>query len=109
MDVKHSAPVAERPLEDEVDDLIHRGLADGVIVSGALTGKATDPEKVRRVKQAAGDTPVFVGSGATAQTIGQFIGHADGFIIGTAFKKDGVTTNPVELDRVKAVMAALKG
>jgi len=107
VDVKHSVPVAERPLEDEVDDLIHRGLADGVIVSGALTGKATDPEKVRRVKQAVGDTPVFVGSGVTAETVGEFIGHADGFIIGTAFKKDGITTNPVELDRVKAVIAAL--
>ena len=108
VDVKHSVPVAERPLEDEVDDLIHRGLADGVIVSGALTGKATDSDKVRRVKQAAGDTSVFVGSGVTADTIQQSVGHADGFIIGTAFKKDGVTTNPVELDRVKAVMAALR-
>ena len=107
VDVKHSAPVAERPLEDEVDDLIHRGLADAVIVSGAATGKATDPEKVRRVKQAAGDTPVFVGSGVTAETVRQFIGHADGLIIGTAFKKDGITTNPVELARVTTLMAAI--
>ena len=107
VDVKHSAPFAERPLEDEVDDLIHRALADVVIVSGTATGKATDAEKVRRVKQVAGETPVFVGSGVTAETIRQFMDHADGFIIGTAFKKDGLTRNPVELDRVKAVMAAL--
>jgi len=107
VDVKHSAPLTPRPIEDEVDDLIQRALADVVIVSGAATGKGTDPETVRRVKQVAGKTPVFVGSGVTADTIQEFVGHADGFIIGTAFKKGGITTNPVEIDRVKAGMAAL--
>src|SRR5438874_7823353 len=60
VDVKHSAPLAPRPLKDEVDDLIERALADAIVVSGAGTGKATDPEKVRAVKQAARNTPVFV-------------------------------------------------
>src|SRR5215208_1528080 len=35
VDVKHSAPLAPRELADEVDDTVERGLADGVIVSGA--------------------------------------------------------------------------
>src|SRR5687768_5408107 len=47
VDVKHSAAIAERPLVDEVDDTIERGLADALVVSGAGTGKATDPEKVK--------------------------------------------------------------
>jgi membrane complex biogenesis BtpA family protein len=107
VDVKHSAPLAERPLEDEVDDLIERALADAIVVSGAGTGKATDSDKVRRVKKCAGATPVFVGSGITAKTVGEFLDAADGFIVGTALKKDGVAANPVELERVKALMNAV--
>jgi uncharacterized protein len=108
VDVKHSAPVAERPIEDEVDDLIERALADAVVVSGAGTGKGTDPAKARLVKRAAGETPVFIGSGITPETIGQFADFADGFIVGTALKKDGAATNPVELARVKSLLRALR-
>jgi hypothetical protein len=107
VDVKHSAPLAPRPLQDEVDDLIERALADAVIVSGAGTGKKTDPDKARQVKEFAGDTPVFIGSGVTAETIKDF-GAADGFIVGTALKKDGVAAEPVELERVKELTAALR-
>src|SRR4051812_28868077 len=45
VDVKHSAPLAERPLADEVDDTLERGLADALVVSGAGTGKPTDLAK----------------------------------------------------------------
>jgi membrane complex biogenesis BtpA family protein len=108
VDVKHSAPLAERPLNDEVDDLIERALADAIVVSGAGTGKATDPEKVRLVKQTARKTPVFIGSGVTPKTITDFLDSADGFIVGTALKKAGVATNPVELARVKELMKSLR-
>ena len=86
---------------------IERALADAIVVSGAGTGKATDPGKVRDVKRVAGQTPVFVGSGITSDTIGAFQESADGFIIGTALKQDGVATNPVELTRVRSIMSAL--
>jgi membrane complex biogenesis BtpA family protein len=108
VDVKHSAPLAPRELADEVDDTVKRGLADGVIVSGAGTGKITDPDKVRAVKGYAGtDVPVFVGSGIAAETIAKYAPFADGFIVGTAFKRDGDPTNPVEVDRVRKLVAAL--
>jgi predicted TIM-barrel enzyme len=108
VDVKQSAPLAARDLADEVDDTRKRGLADGVIVSGAGTGKKTPAEKVRAVKSFAGaDVPVFVGSGVTAGTIAQYAPFADGFIVGTAFKRDGDPTNPVEVDRVRKLVAAL--
>ena len=104
VDVKHSAPLAARPIEDEVDDLIERALADAIVVSGAGTGKPTDTEKTRKVKAAAGNTPVFIGSGITAETVRQFLDTADGFIVGTALKQDGVATNPVDIERVKRLM-----
>src|SRR5258706_2127207 len=108
VDVKHSAPLGPRLLEDQVQDLLHRGLADAVIVSGPATGKTTDLDHVRRVKVAAGDSPVFIGSGVTAETIGSYLLHADGFIIGTAFKHAGKPEHPVDAQRVRALVKALK-
>ena len=108
VDVKHSAPLAARPLEDEVTDTLHRGLADVLIVSGSGTGKSTDPAHVRAAKAAArGAAPVFVGSGVTAETLPAYIPHADGFIVGTAFKCDNHPEAPVDIGRVKALIAGL--
>lgn len=107
VDVKHSAPLAPRALSDEVDDTLRRGLADALIVSGTGTGKATAPDAVRAAKAAAGDAPVFVGSGVTADTLAAHLPHADGFIIGTAFKPGGDPAEPVDAGRVRAVMTAL--
>lgn len=107
VDVKHSAPLAARPLEDEVSDLVERSRADAIVVSGAGTGKATDPAKVRRVRDAAPLTPVFIGSGITPETIDQFMDVADGFIVGTSLKKEGISTQPVDVSRVTALMRTL--
>jgi membrane complex biogenesis BtpA family protein len=104
VDVKHSAPLAPRPIADEVEDTIHRGLADALVVSGAGTGKPTDLGKVKAVKAAAGKTPVYIGSGITAETIGNYLPHVDGFIVGTAFKHDGVASAAVDPERVAAFM-----
>jgi hypothetical protein len=104
VDVKHSAPLAQRPIADEVDDTIERGLADALVVSGAGTGKSTDPAKVKSVKSAAGKTPVFIGSGVTARTIDAYLPIADGFIIGSAFKAGGSALNPVDRKRVRELM-----
>jgi uncharacterized protein len=105
VDVKHSAPLAVRDLADEVDDTVERGLADGLVVSGAGTGKATDPKHVKQVKAAAGaEVPVFIGSGANDQSLPILQASADGFIVGTWFKADGVASNAVDVDRVRRFM-----
>jgi membrane complex biogenesis BtpA family protein len=107
VDVKHSAPLAPRPLEEEVEETLGRGQADAVIVSGQGTGKPTDVDHVRRAKAAAKGAAVLVGSGATAATIGAFLPHADGFIVGTAFKANGDPNQPVDVERVRAVARAI--
>ncbi len=107
LNVKHSAPLADSPLPDDVHDLIHRGLADALIVTGAATGKAADHGELTAVKGAAGDTPVVVGSGVSLETIATSAGVADGLIVGTALKRDGVSDNPVDPQRVKALIERL--
>ena len=104
--VKHAAPLAERPLQDEVEELVHRAGADAVIVSGTGTGKPTDPSHAAEVKQYAGGTPVLIGSGADASSIPQLRPACDGFIVGSAAKPGGKIDQPVDLSLAKQIIGA---
>jgi membrane complex biogenesis BtpA family protein len=73
-------------------------LADGVVVTGFGTGEPTDPRELEEVRAAVA-IPVFVGSGLTPETLREHRA-ADGFIIGSAAKREGVWWNPVEPARV---------
>lgn len=109
VEVKHSAPLADRPLTEVVGDTIERGLADGVIVSGTGTGRAVDTDHVSRVAGASerfDGVPVFVGSGVTSDSVGELLTLADGVIVGTALKRHGETTYPVDEYRVSSFVEA---
>lgn len=109
-DVKHSAPLAAREGDAEVAESVERGLADGVVVSGGGTGETTAMADLRAVvdrrDELGGSTPVLVGSGVTADTVADYLAHADGVIVGTALKEGGETTNPVSVGRVEELVAA---
>jgi len=49
--------------------------------------------------------PTFVGSGVTPANIGEYP-HADGFIIGSAVKREGHWGNSIDPRRVEAVAKA---
>jgi len=108
VNVKHSTSLGPpRPLGEEVADLIERGGADAVIVTGGATGRPAELAELEAVKAVAGETPVLVGSGITAETIGDVLSRADGAIVGTALKAGGLAANPVDPARVRALVAAL--
>jgi hypothetical protein len=44
----------------------------------------------------------------TAETASEILDVADGAIVGTALKEDGVTTNPVDEERVRELIDATK-
>ena len=96
VDVKHSAPLAPYPLEQEVKDVKLRALASAVLVTGEGTGAGVDHEKLARVKRAAGDAPVLVASGATLATLSVLAEHADGVIVGSALRADGRAGGPID-------------
>jgi len=106
VDSKHSVAVAPRPLADEVEETLGRGCADAVIVTGSATGKPTALDDLKSAKGAAGHAPVFAGSGVDVMNLAKVLGVADGVIVGTAFKKEGVIANPVDASRVRAFMEA---
>ena len=110
VDVKHSAPLAPRPLAIEVRDLVERAHCDAIIVSGQATGRATDVQTLSQAKQAAGGTaPVFVGSGVSIDNVAQLVANgADGLIVGTSLKVDGRVSNPVDAARVRDLVQAVR-
>ncbi len=106
--VKHSAPLgAERPLLDELHDLVGRCGADAVIVSGAATGSAVDVGDLERVV-AASSRPVYVGSGVDIDNAEALATVADGLIVGTSLKEDGDVYAPVDRGRVRRLVAAVR-
>jgi membrane complex biogenesis BtpA family protein len=109
VDVKHSTPLGTpRPLGDEVADLVARGGADAVVVSGHGTGQPTDKDQFNIVRGAAGDVPVLVGSGVDATTVATWVGHADGVIVGTSLKYGGDPCAAVDPARVRALVEQLR-
>jgi len=102
--VKHAAPLTPIDLVTNAEDTYHRGLADALIVTGTATGKSADLDQLQTVKTAVPQAGVFVGSGVTSDNLVDFLQYADGIIVGTSIKREGVTTNEVDADRVRAIV-----
>lgn len=83
--------------------------ADGMIVSGRMTGDAPALDKVREAKRLAGDTPILLGSGTDASNVGAFLSVADGIIVGSSIKEQGDICRPVDVERVRAFVRAARG
>ena len=108
VDVKHAAPLSPRPIGEMAEDAVVRGLAGAVIVSGAGTGHPTNSEDLRAVRMALPETPLYVGSGGTVETLPSLLEIANGAIVGTAAKVDAILANPVDPQRVRDLVAAAR-
>jgi membrane complex biogenesis BtpA family protein len=105
VDKKHSIPFPGLDLETHIEwTEFYR--ADALIVSGRMTGSAPALEKVRRAKDLA-TRPILMGSGTTSENIADFLRYADGAIVGSSLKVDGVAENPVDVRRVRRYMEAV--
>ncbi len=101
--VKHSFPLFNLPIETVAKDTYYRCKADAIILTGEETGKEVNLENVLKIKNVL-NAPVLIGSGINSSNIEKYFKLADGFIIGTFFKKDGKIENEVDLERVKRIV-----
>ena len=108
VDVKHSAALAVRPFQDELADLMHRGGADAVIVSGSGTGSETSMQQISDALQIADGLPILVGSGVTVESLATMPSGISGFIVGTSFKHEGHAHQPVDQERVASFVRATR-
>ena len=104
--VKHSFPIISEEHSDYFAQMADR-FADYVIVTSSSTGKAVDIEYLSRMRKIL-KKPVWVGSGVSEDNIRDILRVADGAIVGTSIKKDGLTANPVDMDRASRIVKAAK-
>jgi hypothetical protein len=64
---------------------------------------------LKRVRGAVPEAPLLVGSGASAETVAELLSVADGVIVGTSIKRDGLLSSPVDAERVRRLVAAARG
>jgi len=106
--VKHGAHaiVADRSVEEMARDVefFH---ADVAIATGQRTGDAAALTELRTIARAT-SLPVLVGSGVDTANVGDILSLADGVIIASSLKRDGVWWNPVDPERAHAFMAEVR-
>ena len=104
-----ASPVGSRSIAQRARSAVFSALADVVVVSGPMTGEGVEASDLRAAKTAVKDTPVFANTGVTIDSVEGILSIADGCVVGTHFKRDGITWNPVEGDRVKRFMDRVRG
>jgi membrane complex biogenesis BtpA family protein len=102
-----SRSVSGRPVADRARGARYMG-ADAILVSGPAAGVAASPDDLREAHEATPDVPVFANTGIQHDTVGQVLEVADGVIVGSALKEDGDTWRPVDPDRARDMVAAVR-
>ena len=78
-------------------------LADGVIVTSQFTGVNPDKNDLIKAKSAT-QLPVLIGSGMTDENIREYLPLADGFIVGSYFRRGGKFLEKLEPERLDQFM-----
>ena len=78
-------------------------LADGVIVTSQFTGVNPDKNDLIKAKKAT-KLPVLIGSGMDVNNITEYLPLADGFIVGSYFRKEGKFLGKLEEGRLNRFM-----
>ena len=105
--VKHGAHaiVADRAIGEMAGDVEFFD-ADVAIATGQRTGDAAAMAEVRAIATGT-SLPVMVGSGVDPDNVGEIFTVADGVIVASWLKRDGVWWNPVDPERLAVFMQAV--
>ncbi len=106
--VKHAQPLSSSDLTNAVCETIDRGLADAIILSGAVTGSPPSLEDLRLARAAAGNTPLLIGSGASVENINSLMQFADGAIVSSSLKRQGKIENSIDPIRVSQFVETIR-
>ena len=111
INAEFAAPMAPRPLPDVARSVVFSSMPDALCVSGPITGQPADASGLAEVAQAVtgSGVPVLVNTGLRASNAAELLRFADGAIVGSSLKPDGVTWNPVDPARVRELMDVVRG
>ncbi len=103
-----ATPLQPRKLADLARSVSFSSIPDALCVSGALTGADVSLADLAQVKDAVPHMVVFANTGTRADNVAEKLSVADGVVVGTSLKAEGITWNPVDVERVRAFMAAVR-
>ncbi len=106
INAEFAAPIAPRPLPDLARSVVFSSAPDAICVSGGITSQSVKTPDIEQVAQsvAGSGVPVLINTGFKAENAAALLAHADGAIVGSSLKVDGITWNPVEQVRVRRLM-----
>ena len=105
--VKHASPLGSFDPVVGARDLAQRSGASALILTGDRTGSGVDLEFLKTIRMAVQGFPVWIGSGLSPESAQQLWPLCDGAIVGSSLQAGGMAGQPVELERVRAMRAAL--
>ena len=82
--------------------------ADAILISGPAAGVPFAMADLAAAKQAVPGANIIANTGVRAETVGEILTVADGVIVGTGLKQDGITWNAVEPARAHRLMDAAR-
>ncbi len=100
--------LADRDIVSIARSTVFNNKSDALCVSGLTAGAETDSQILQQVKSAVPNTVVFANTGVRLENVENQLRIADGAVVGTTFKKDGVFENGVDAARVKKFMDKVK-
>jgi membrane complex biogenesis BtpA family protein len=103
--------LAPRPIAEVAKSVAFSSSPDAILISGPITGQSADASSLAEVAEAVAPTgiPVLVNTGFKASNAAELLRYADGAIVGSSLKVDGVTWNRVERSRVEELMRVVAG
>jgi membrane complex biogenesis BtpA family protein len=102
-----ASTIGERTIPARARSAEYLGV-DAILISGQITGTPLDLDELRAAKDAVPATPVLANTGVRIDTVAEILAIADGVLVGTSLKVDGVTWNPVDPERAQRFMDVVR-
>ncbi|MCC6312946.1 MAG: BtpA/SgcQ family protein [Thermomicrobiales bacterium] len=109
INAEFAAQLAPRPLADVARSVVFSSSPDALLVSGPITGQPVNASGLAEVAAAVetSGVPVLANTGFKAANAAELLKYADGAVVGSSMKVDGITWNPIDPVRVRALMDAV--
>ncbi len=104
-----ASPLGSRSMAQRARSAAVSSVVDAILVSGLTAGMEPDLALIQEAKAALPPSvPVFANTGVNPRNAASLLSVADGAIVGSFFKVDGYTWNPVDPQRVRALMESVR-
>lgn len=106
INAEFAAPLAPRPVAEVAKSVVFSSMPDAICVSGPITSQPVEASSMAEVADAVRPTgtPILINTGFRVSNARELLQYADGAIVGSSLKVEGVTWNPVDQQRVKELM-----